>query len=253
MREMEAMIKMAELGEVFTGTEAREALNMKKGAFYYHIRRLERDGIIERIGRNRYRLGLHSQGASDSFVLASVMVPESAVGYWSALNYYGMTEQIPRLTYVLTTIRRNYRNLESRGIKAVIIRKKKFFGFRVLRIAGRTVRITDPEKTVADCLDRPRNCGGIIEVAKALRLGVDVETVAENLRKMGSNAGLKRLGYLGEILGFEISGLNEEINEMKGYSLLDPTLGRKGRWNGKWRLIVNIPEGYLEEESEYDR
>ncbi len=248
MRETEVMIKMAELGEVFTGNEAREALNIEKGAFYYHIRRLERDGILERIGRNRYRLAFPSQGASDPFVLSSVMVPESAVGYWSALNYYGMTEQMPRVTYALTPVRRNYINLEKHGIKAVIVRKKKFFGFRNIRIGGRTVRITDPEKTVADCLDRPRNCGGIIEVVKGLRSGVDIETVAENLRKMGGNAGIKRLGYLCEILGFEIPGLKRDIEHVRGYPLLDPTLGKKGRWNTKWGILVNVPKGYLEEE-----
>ena len=248
MRETEVLVKMAELGEVFTGNEARDALNIEKGAVYYHIRRLERDGIIERIGRNRYIITFPSRRASDPFILSSVMVPESAVGYWSALNYYGLTEQMPRITYVLTPVRRNYRNLENKGIKAVIIRRNKFFGFRELQISGRAVRITDPEKTVADCLDRPANCGGILEVAKALRFGIDMERTVEYLRKMNSNAGMKRFGYISEVMGLDISGLDEEIKKVKGYPSLDPTLERKGHWNTKWGLLVNVPEGYLEED-----
>lgn len=248
MREIDVMTEISGLGELFTGTKARECLGLEKGAFYYHIRRLERDGIIERMGRNRYRLAFLRDVSPDSFAVSSVMIEKSAVGYWSALNYYGFTEQMPRITYVMTPLRGNYKRLENYSIKAVIVREKKFFGFREVHIAGRTVRITDPEKTVADCLDRPRNCGGILEIAKALRSGMNVKIVAENLKKMGGHAGLKRLGYLSEILDVAIGkDLKEEIKAVGGYPLLDPSLGRKGHWNTKWGLLVNIPKGYLEE------
>ncbi len=249
MREIEVMEKIADLGEVFTGSEARIALNMEKGAFYHHIRRLERDGIIERIARNRYMLTFPTKTSPDSFVLAESMVPESAVAYWSALNYYGMTEQMPGKTYVITPVRRNYGRLERYGIRAVIVRENKFFGFREVRMGGRTVRITDPEKTVADGLDRPGNCGGILETVKGLSSGVDAETVAEYLRKMGSHAGMKRLGYLCGVLEIPCPDwVKEEVAKIKGYPLLDPGLERKGRWNTEWGIIVNVPEGYLEEE-----
>ncbi len=246
MRDIEVMRKLAELGEAFTAEEAREKLGLDRGAFYYHVRNLEREGMIERIGRGRYRIVFPKGGAMDRFLLSSLMVPESAVGYWTALNYYGFTEQMPNTTYVLTPVRGNYRALRNLGLKVVIVHPRKFFGFRELRVSGRKVRITDPEKTVADCLDRPGNCGGIGEVVKALREGVSVERVAENLRRMGSYAGLKRLGYLSEALGRDVPEIEEMIRKARGYTLLDPLLGREGRWNGRWKVVVNIPDDYLE-------
>jgi predicted transcriptional regulator of viral defense system len=42
------------------------------------------------------------------------------------------------------------------------------FGQETLWIEGQAVSITDPAKTVVDCLDHPELCGGIVEAAKGL-------------------------------------------------------------------------------------
>lgn len=246
MREMEFIRNISELGEVFTAEEAMRAVRINKGAFYYHIRRLREDGVIERIGRGRYRFVFPYRNAEDPFVLASVMVPSGAIAYWTALNYYGMTEQMPRVTYVITNVRGNYKHLHRFGIRVVIVRSRKFFGFDEVWISGRRVKITNPEKTVADCLDRPGNCGGIVEVTKALRSGVNMERVMEYLKRMRSNAGLKRFGYLAEVLGLSVPRIVEEVERMRGYVLLDPTLDSVGKWCSRWKVIVNVPEGYVE-------
>ena len=38
-----------------------------------------------------------------SFVVASMLTEPYYVGYWSALNHHGLTDQIPRTTFIATT------------------------------------------------------------------------------------------------------------------------------------------------------
>ena len=38
-----------------------------------------------------------------NFVIASHLVEPYYIGYWSALNHYGFSEQIPRTTFIATT------------------------------------------------------------------------------------------------------------------------------------------------------
>ncbi|MCZ7399780.1 MAG: hypothetical protein O8C62_08935, partial [Candidatus Methanoperedens sp.] len=60
---------------------------------------------------------------------------------------------------------------------------------------------------------------------------------------MGNATILKRLGYLSEILDIK---LDEKLkkrmlrNISKGYSVLDPAIKlRKGKYNEKWKLLIN--------------
>jgi len=51
----------------------------------------------------------------------------------------------------------------------VTVKPSKFFGPSIIKTGQRNVHITDPEKTIVDCLDKPKYCGGIIEVMKDLK------------------------------------------------------------------------------------
>ncbi len=251
MREIEAMKGLREIGEVFTSREAIRHLGVEKGAFYYHLRRLQEDGLVKKLGRNRYQLTLSEENkAIDPFVLSSLMIRDCTIGYWTALNYYGLTEQMPRITYVLTPVRGDYGKLmKVQGIRAVIVDRKKFFSFNEVVISGRTVRITSPEKTVADCLDRPKHCGGITEVAKAMKGDIDIDVVLDYVKRMNNGAALKRLAYLAHVLDIELDNKNkilEEIRNIKGYPLLDPTHKRTGKWSTRWGLILNVSNDSLE-------
>lgn len=253
MREIEAMKELRGIGETFTSREAIQRLGLEKGAFYYHLRRLQRDRLIKKVGRGRYQLTLSGEErAIDPFVLSSLMIKESAIGYWTALNYYGLTEQMPRITYVQTPVRGDYKDLmKVRGIRAIIVSERKFFGFDEVVISGRVVRITTPEKTVADCLDRPKHCGGITEVVKGMKAGIDINLVQEYVKRMNSGAALKRLVYLAHTLGIEMDNEDKvlmEIRKIKGYPLLDPTQERGGKWSSRWGLILNVSSDSLEED-----
>ena len=246
--------KLARVG-IFTIDDAVKVTGLKKSKIKHLLPWLEKMGWIERIEKGKYiviPLGVEKGKITiNEFVLASMLVKPSAIAYWSALNYHGLTEQISNTVFIQTTSRKKKQELEILGIKYKIIRinKRKFFGIEKIWIDssfGLTfqVNITDKEKTIIDCLDKPKHCGGIIEVAKALNYGnLNMERLARYAVKIRNSGVIRRLGYLCDYLGLEI-----DLPEIKArnYLLLDPTMPKVGKINSKWRLIINVDIGELE-------
>ena len=106
------------------------------------------------------------------------------------------------------------------------------------------IKITDPEKTVVDCLDLQQYCGGIIEVAKAIKNGdLDYERLSEYALRMSNSGVIRRLGYLCDIFQKDIDLL---YIKQRNYLYLDPNTGKTGNKNSKWNLIVNVDLEELE-------
>jgi len=213
------------------------------------LSRLEKKGRIERIEKGKYMvipLGARKgEYTINEFVIGSLLVNPSAISYWSALNYYGLTEQIPTTVFVQTTSRKKKQKLEIFGVRYRIVRVKdaKFFGIERMWIGEFQVGVTDREKTIVDCLDKPEYCGGVIEVAKALKNDVDLHTLSEYAVRIKNSGVVRRLGYLCDFLGLQI---NLPEIKVRNYLLLDPTMPKRGETNSKWRLIANIDIGELE-------
>ena len=236
--------------KVFTVEEAAKIGGIDRNVLKVILSRLEKKGWVERIEKGKYMvipLGARKgEYTLNEFVIGSLLVDPSAIAYWSALNYHGLTEQIPATVFVQTTSRKKKQELEIFGVRYRIVRIKegKFFGIEGAWLEEFQVNVTDREKTIVDCLDKPGLCGGIIEVAKALKHGeFDFEKLSEYAIKIGNSGVVRRLGYLCDVLGLQIS--LPEI-KAKSYLLLDPTMPKKGETNGKWRLIINLDIGELE-------
>jgi predicted transcriptional regulator of viral defense system len=180
-----------------------------------------------------------------NFVIASHLIEPYYIGYWSALNHHGLSDQIPRTTFVATTKPKMPLTIMDSDYCFVTIEKRKFFGSQEIEIEGWRVNISSPEKTIADCLDHPEHSGGIDEVAKAIYFNhkdLDMAKVDEFAGRMENMTILKRLGCI-----LEASDLLESYKDLfssfsptKGYPALDPVSPRKGKHNSKWGLLVNF-------------
>ena len=129
--------------------------------------------------------------------------------------------------------------MEIYGVNYQIVRVKeeKFFGIRKEWIEETSISITDKEKTIIDCLDKPRYAGGITEVAKALKSSsLNHDRLTEYALQIDNFALVRRLGYLCENMGVPI---NLPPPRSKKYLLLDPTMPAEGRNDPKWRLVIN--------------
>lgn len=221
----------------------------ERESLYAALSRLEKKGWIERIEKGKYMiipLGAEKgKYTLNEFVIGSLLVKPYAIAYWSALHHYGLTEQIPNTVFIQTTTRKKKQKIEIFGVEYRIVRIKetRFFGIKKTWIEEVQVNITDKEKTIVDCLDKPQYCGGIVEVAKALKNGkFDENKLTKYVNKLGNSGVIRRLGFLCDLLGIDISLPN--INT-RNYLYLDPSMPHKGPKSAKWRLIVNLDEKVL--------
>jgi predicted transcriptional regulator of viral defense system len=180
-----------------------------------------------------------------NFVIASHLVEPYYIAYWSALNHHGLSEQIPRTTFIATTKPKMPLTILDSDYYFVAIEKRKFFGSQEIEIEDWKVSISTPEKTIADCLDHPEHSGGIDEVAKAIYFNhkdFDLAKVYEFAKRMENLTILKRLGYILEIANLldTTKDVFAHFTPTKGYPALDPISPRKGRHNSKWGLLVNF-------------
>ena len=211
------------------------------------VERLSKKKWIERIIKGKYLIvplsaGVRGEYTEHEFIIASLF--ESCyIAYWTALNYYGFTEQVPNRIFVATRKRIKDREILGMDFKFVYGSEKKFFGFDGISISNVRVNISDKEKTIVDCLDKPKYCGGIGEIVKAIFFAkeeIDLEKLTDHAIKTGNNAVMKRLGFIVDYLGLDSTDMECKISD--SYSILDPTKGKNGRYNSKWKLLINVNE-----------
>lgn len=187
-----------------------------------------------------------------NFVVASMLTEPYYIGYWSALNHHGLTDQIPRTTFIATTKARHPVQVLDAEYYFIKLTKPKFFGWQDIKIEGQTILISNPDKTIADCLDHPEHCGGIEQVARAVYFShndINLKRVVEYAKRMGNRTVVKRLGYILDAINLlsDYKELFERFKPSAGFPKLDPLSGKKGKHNGRWKLLINYrldPEGW---------
>jgi len=241
---LEVLKKMAKEKQVFSFQELHQKSHIRKDILNVILSRLESRGFIERIEKGKYLIiPLGSEKGKytlHEFVIGSLLVEPSAIAYWSALHHHGLTEQIPGTVFIQTPARKKKNVLEIFGVsyRIVRIKEEKFFGMRKDWIEEMPVSITDREKTIIDCLDKPHYSGGVIEVAKALHHGnLDQEKLSGYARRIGNSAVIRRLGFLCESMKIP---LDLPLPVSKKYLLLDPSMPARGTNNPRWRLLINL-------------
>lgn len=251
MRRTDLLNLLAKKGNIFTFNDALEMSNLSTKSLQKVLYRLQQKGAIERIEKGKYLiipLGAEKgKYTLHEFVIGSLLVEPYSIAYWSALNYYSLTEQIPTTIFIQTNTKKFNINPKVFGIqyKIIKIKKEKMFGIRKEWIEETKINITDKEKTIIDCLDLPQYAGGIIEVAKALKNNkFDRKKLENYTQRIGNSGVLRRLGYLFELLNIKIK--LPKLN-IRNYLLLDPTMPKKGPKSAKWRLIINLDEKVLGE------
>ncbi|PKP58376.1 hypothetical protein CVT91_08665 [Candidatus Atribacteria bacterium HGW-Atribacteria-1] len=251
MRRIDLLNPLAKQGNTFTFIDALKISNLSTKSLQKGLYRLQQSGAIERIEKGKYLIipigAEKGKYTLHEFVIGSLLVEPYNIAYWSALNYYGLTEQIPTTVFIQTITRKFNTNPEVFGVqyKIVKIKKEKMFGIRKEWIEETQINITDKEKTIIDCLDKPQYCGGVIEVAKALKNNkFDRKKLENYTQRIGNSGVLRRLGYLCELLNIKI---NLPKLNTRNYLLFDPTMPEKDTKNARWRLIINLDEKVLGE------
>jgi predicted transcriptional regulator of viral defense system len=251
---------------VFTVEEARAIADDEKSNLPRLLSHLTRKRWLLRLERGKYltlplSAGMEGAYTAHEFVLASRLVHPYAIAYWSALHYHGFTEQVPQTVTVLSPVRRRDVLIPVLGFRChfVYIAAERFFGFVTVLMDDQSVVVTDPPRTVLDCLARPDLCGGIVEAAKgvygyAQRSDARPERLADCAARLDNQAVIKRLGYLVERFElptrFPAAGWTKALSQWQpnlsmGFARLDPRLPTEGPYDRRWRLRLNVPARQL--------
>ncbi len=215
------------------------------------LERLQSKGWVRRIRRGRFAVIPLSSGEDRSpqlheFVVAMELVSPAVIAYWSALNHHGMTEQLPRTVFVATDhlVRRQPGDVLGVTYKIVSLKPDKVFGVMKEWIGEIPFSVTDREKTIIDGLDLPQYVGGLSEITKALTVSwkmLDEKKLRKYAAQIGNSAVAKRLGFMMETLGLgDVEALRIATTRAPGFSALDPTLPKHGKYNRRWGLLVNV-------------
>ena len=238
--------------DIFTTREAEGVLQKPNGAVRKVLHGLVKRHWLQRLEKGKYLIVPLSAGADSHYtenelVIASHLIAPYYVSYWTAFSHYGLTEQPTRTVYIATTKRRPPLLLHGVNYRFVALAQRKFFGHFRVWLGDKPVEMADRAKTIVDGLDHPELCGGIIEIAKGLWRGrheMDWKQLGVYAERMGNGAVLKRLGYLLDVIELGPLNLRDRLHKKlsAGYAVLDPFAPRKGTYNARWRVFVNVSE-----------
>ncbi len=130
---------------VFTLDDAVKILQKNRAYSILFLHRCVKKELIGRVERGLY----YVKERYNEYEIASHVVNPSYVSMVSALAYYGLTTQIPRVIYVVSTKRHNkLKGVAGFDIVFKKIKKDMLFGYR--KEADGNIFIAEPEKALID-------------------------------------------------------------------------------------------------------
>src|SRR3989338_5617346 len=130
---------------LFTVKDVCQILSMKKTKVYNLLKALKKKGAIKKFGV------YFSFADADEFVIGPMLHFPSYLSLWSALQYYGLSDQMPKKIFLITT---KYRKSISNFVY-VTVASHRYFGYK--KIGNLT--IAEKEKVIMDSLFFPKYCG----------------------------------------------------------------------------------------------
>ncbi len=227
--------------------------NSKASAVRQLLSDMTKRGLLMRLKDGVYCIIPYEQNAEtfmpDWHLSAEHLVGDAKhyIGYYSALQIHNLIIQ-PSLTeqiVVSKQIRPSQIKIKEVPFQFIYHNQKHFFGSKKIWIDSfHKVMCSDLEKTIIDCLFKPNYAGGIVEVARAIYTSKDkinYETLLEYAKKFDSQAVIKRLGFILEVLKIN-NPIILELQKMKtaSYVVLDTELPKTGKRISRWSIQLNL-------------
>jgi predicted transcriptional regulator of viral defense system len=236
----------------------RDRGSRSPGTVSSHLARWRRQNRILKVKEGLYvRLDpdatMAAQGI-DFLALASLLAPDGALAYHTALEAHGVAQSLfERLTFVTWT---KTRPLRFQGREFVPVRprealrraRKKNAWTESMERSGTEVRVTSLERTVADVFDRPDLAGGAEEVwrSSAGVAALDLGELESYVHTLGSRTLAAKVGFFLERRADDLAvppTLLERLRKRAPRSPVYIDRRRKSRFASRWNLMV--PEGWI--------
>jgi len=226
---------------------------------------LVRRGWLQRVRRGTYLLNPSSHGPealpdTDPLRIGSRLLDPYYFGYATAAELHGLFPQASRVYYVVTTRRYAATGHPTMQFRIVRTQPALFFGTQTMVRRGETLVVSDPERTVLDCLQRPELSGGMAGVAQILALAkprLDWRRFRSYLDRFGNRSLVLRAGFLAERIRPSVRPPPSWVRASlprpeEPFVPLGPpsTHGRRGPHDSRWHVIRNVPDAQLFAEGE---
>ena len=127
-------------------------------------------GAIEQVVRGLYRLTEAGPLGNPDLTIVAAIAPEAVVCLISALDFHGITTEIPHRVYIALKQGSHRPRIDWPPLHAVYLTEPCFSaGIEVHEVDGIPVRIYSAEKTIVDCF-KYRNKIGLDVALEALKL-----------------------------------------------------------------------------------
>lgn len=242
----------AEDNIIFTAGDAQIITGTSMATTRRMINRLLERKWLVRLAPGRYLIvplsaGEQGETSENWYVVAKHLIAPNPyyLSHYSALDIHEMITQPLMTVFITTTKRRESRSVLGASFQFIHTSQSRLWGIDEVWVKPeKKVSVSDLERTIIDCLDNPKYCGGVSELGKGLwykRDEIDYTKLVKYVDRFGSKAVAKRLGFLLELYGIggaAVSGL--KTYNTPGYVSLDPSLPIKGQYLNRWHLRVNL-------------
>jgi len=247
----------------FSSSEAERegaTLNLSKSHTLNLLNQLTTAGWLTRLKKGLYAVNdpATKLPRAHPFAIGTALVTPSAVSHWSALQHWGLTEQLPA-TVTLSSPKRSFPPSDgardSSGRRAwtvagtryevVSITRSKFFGATEVWLNERNqVPIFDRERTLLDAFQHFHVFGSLsagIEILEEHLTDLDLDRLVSYALRLKVAAVIKRLGWALARLQVPRETLQPLlVYPAKGDTPLDPGRPSRGRHDPVWQVIENI-------------
>ena len=238
----------------FTYIEAVKALpRSKAGAVRQLLSDMTKRGLLMRLKEGLFYIVPYDKDPRsfmpDWHLIAEYLTSDVGhyIGYYSALQVHNLITQpsLKEQIVVSKQIRPSKIEIKNVSFQFIYHNRQHFFGSKKIWINDfNKVSCSDLEKTLIDCLFKPDYAGGIVEIARAIYTSRDTvrfKKLLDDVVRFNSQAVIKRLGFLIEILGIK-NDIVDELHRIRSasYVVLDTELPKTGRRISRWRVQQNI-------------
>ncbi len=240
--------------DCFNYSDASQALpDSKESTLRELLSDMTKRGLLMRLKNGIYYIIPYEANAEnfmpDWHLIAGYLVIDAQyyIGYYSALQIHNLITQpsLKEQIVVSKQIRPSEIKIKNIPFQFIYHNDTHFFGTKKIWIDRfNKVLCSDLEKTFIDCLFKPDYAGGIVEVARAMYISkekINFDTLFDYAKKFNSQAVIKRLGFLLEILNINSKIIND-LQKIKtaSYVVLDTELPKVGKRNSRWSIQQNV-------------
>lgn len=241
---------------IFSSEEAELLLKYPRRKLHAVLFRLVQKGKLIRIKKGLFVMrppgteGLLKGYPCNWFLVARSLCEGAPyfVSHYSAMHLHGMTSEAIRTVFLSRPDQKRVPKGLRIPLQFVTVSRKNFWGFEEKWVTNEEkVFVSDLERTVLDILDRPDLAGGILEIARGIwlvREKLNFNKLIYDLKRFGSQAVAKRLGYLMSLMEIgtedDLKEIHSVFEDSGAFAFLDPTVKKGGQYLSVWRLVINI-------------